>query len=137
MTRIEYTSIKVLSWSWMAYTRGIEFINVEFGRLDVCQNLNFVEEDRNALITDLWEIGNCHFKGDEEELGAISCKILISLSGMEIGWIQYDVNNGQDLPLDGITVVGRSKAKGLDLYYVLILRCGVENEYQRVGVGVV
>jgi hypothetical protein len=121
----------------MAYTGGIEFIDDKFGQLDVCQNLNFVEEDRNALIADLWEIGNCHFKGDEEELGAISCRVLISLSGMEIGRIQYDVNNEQDLPLDGITIVGRSKAKGLDLYHVLILRRGVENEYQRVGVGVV
>lgn len=71
-------------------------------------------------------------------MGAIFRWILISLSGMEIGWIQYDVN-GQDLPLDGITVVGRSKAKGLDFWnhYILILRRGVENEYQRVRFGIV
>jgi hypothetical protein len=140
MTRIPHKSGEVPSWSWMAYTGGIEFIEDEYGDLDVFQNLKFDEEDRKALTTDLWEFVDCHLKGEEEESGATSRKMLISLSGMEIGWIQYDVKDGQDLPLDGSAVVGRSKAKGrLDPQncHILILRHRVKNKYERVGFGMV
>jgi hypothetical protein len=89
------------------------------------------------LITDLWEFVDCYLKEEEDELGAISRKIVIS-SRREIGWILYDVEDRQDLPFDGSAIVGRLKANelGLRKYHILILR-RVENHYKRGGTGIV
>jgi hypothetical protein len=124
MTRILHEPGEVLSWSLIAYIRGIEFIEDNFSDLDLFQNIRLAEEDRKVLITDLWEFVDCHLKEEEEESGATSRKIVI-LSGREIGWILYNVEDGQDLPFNGSAVVGRSKANELGLrnHHILILRC--------------
>jgi hypothetical protein len=52
MTRIDYSSKKVPTWSWIAYNGGIKFIDDSWGSLDVYENLKFAE-DRNILLADL------------------------------------------------------------------------------------
>jgi hypothetical protein len=142
MTRIDYSSKKVPSWSWMAYNGGIKFIDDSWGSLDVYENLKFAK-DRNILLADLWEIRDCRFREDEESEPATR-RILIDSSGTEIGWIEYDISNRQALRPDGITVIGSSsetKESGFRYYYVLILRREVgseyQREYQRAGFGIV
>ncbi len=137
VTRINYTSIRVPSWSWMAYTGGIEFIDDIYGVFDVCENLKFADENMNTLIADLWEIRDYKFK--EHEGSAPAIRRTLVCAGTEIGWIEHDVNNGQVLPLEGVTVAGRSKAKAVDVwsYHVLVLRRGADSEYHRAGFGIV
>jgi hypothetical protein len=62
MERIEYKSRDVLSWSWMAYTIGIEFMNVDFGNLGLFKNFSFDEKDKQALITNVWEFQDFYLK---------------------------------------------------------------------------
>jgi hypothetical protein len=54
------------------------------------------------------------------------------------GWIQYDIDEGGDLDSERSVVVGRRRSKESDnqVYYILIIKHrGVENEYERVGIG--
>lgn len=138
MMRIEYGTREVPSWSWMAYTGGIGFIEDRFGDLEVFQNLRFAEGDRKALITDLWEFGDCHLKEEEAELEATSYKILDS-GRMEIGWTKYDVKDGKDRRLERCVIVGRSKSNrsGHRNCYILVVRQTAENEYSRAGTGMI
>ncbi|KAF2132922.1 HET-domain-containing protein [Dothidotthia symphoricarpi CBS 119687] len=34
LTRIKFTGVSVPSWSWMAYTGGIDYLSLDFGRID-------------------------------------------------------------------------------------------------------
>jgi len=45
----------VLSWSWMAYNGGIQFIDIPFGTVNWINNLRFDEGRELALITDVGE----------------------------------------------------------------------------------
>ncbi|CAI6088942.1 unnamed protein product [Clonostachys chloroleuca] len=67
--RIKYEeSDKVPSWSWMAYPGGIKFIEfeeVDCGKLDVFEKLKFDQEDKRALITDIWTFRDCHLNREE------------------------------------------------------------------------
>jgi hypothetical protein len=140
MKRIEYKSLEVPSWSWMAYTGGIKFIDVDYGTLEVFNNLRFAKGNKKALITNVWEFGDCHLKKEE----ATRYQILDSC-GTEIGWIMYDIEDGKDLRLERSVVVGRtcqsdgSESNGLDnrKYHILIVRQRAGNEYERVGIGTV
>jgi hypothetical protein len=136
MRRIDYKPSEVPSWSWMAYTGEIEFVVKDwFPQFDGFRNLKFAFEDRKVLITDLWEFGECRLKEEEGGSGAMSREI-VTLSGRKVGWISYDTESGQDLPLKGSAVIGRSTTKESD-YYILVLRHRLGNEYERVGIGMV
>jgi hypothetical protein len=126
----------------MASTRGIRFIDDGFGSLDIYENLEFAE-DRNILLVDLWEIRDCRFK-EHEKSEPVTRRTLIAFSRIDVGWIEYDISDGQALRPDGITVIGSSskaKESGFRNYYVLILRREVgseyQKEYQRAGFGIV
>jgi hypothetical protein len=63
----------------------------------------------------------------------------------EIGWIIYDVEDEKDLRRRQSVVVGRTRqgdgpeSNGLDNreYHILLVRQKGENEYERVGIGMV
>lgn len=71
-------------------------------------------------------------------MDATSHKITNS-SSEEVGWVQYDVEDGQNFHLEGSAVIGMSKASeaGLHNYHVIILRQKADNEYRRIGYGVI
>lgn len=130
MTRIEYDSVKVPSWSWMAYTGGIQFMEIRFGDFEVFENLQFDMGRRQALITNVWEFRNCQSK----RMG--TRHVILESRGVERGWIQYDVDNGEELRSERSVVVGKSTAEFREYYYVLIVRQkGAGKEYERVGMG--
>lgn len=140
--RIKYKPSEVPSWSWMAYTGGIEFMEDAYGKLEIFKNLKFSEGDQKALVTNVWEFRNCYLK--EAKLGPTRRQILES-RGMEIGWIMYDVEDEKDLRRRQSVVVGRTRqgdgpeSNGLDNrgYHILLVRQRGENEYERVGIGMV
>jgi hypothetical protein len=129
--RIKYKPFEVPSWSWMAYTGGIEFIGDSYGELEVFKNLKFSEGDQKALVTNVWEFRNCNLK-EQAKLGATRRQILES-SEKEIGWIMYDAEDEKDLRRRQSVVVGRTRQE----YHILLVRQRGENEYERVGIGMV
>ena len=44
-------SYQIPSWSWMAYTGGIELLDVRLGEVDLIDHIMFDEECEHALIT--------------------------------------------------------------------------------------
>jgi hypothetical protein len=138
--RIEYKSRDVPSWSWMAYTRGIDFMNLDFGKLELFKNLRFDkkhENDKQTLITNIWEFQYCHLKEMEKaESVAAHCEIFDSCDAKK-GWIVYDVKREDDPLLERGVVVGKTESEDQWEYYMLIVRQrdGKEGEYERVGIG--
>ena len=73
---------------------------------------------------------------EEEGVSGATSREIMTLSGRKIGWISYDTESGQDLPLKGSAVVGRSTTNQSD-YYILVLRHRLGNEYERAGIRMV
>ncbi|KAF2201403.1 HET-domain-containing protein [Delitschia confertaspora ATCC 74209] len=129
----------VPSWSWMAYSGGIQFMNIPFNTVDWIDNLRFDEECEcdHAIVSNVWKFENCMI-----ELHGALYKISDS-DGMPRGWVQYDVEAGEELDKEGCIVVGRIKdnendALGIKKYYILVVRpTSVDAEYKRVGIGLI
>jgi hypothetical protein len=106
MERIKYESRDVPSWSWTAYTRGIEFMNVDFGKLDLFENLSFDEEDKQALITNVWEFHGCHLKDTEKAESEAARREILDSCETERGWIMYDARGRKTFSLNEVLLWG-------------------------------
>jgi hypothetical protein len=112
----------------MAYTGGIDFLNVDLGRLQLFKNLRFnkkhkvlelfeklrfhkkYKNDRQTLITNIWEFRDCHLKKMEEAVAA-RCEIFDSCD-VKRGWIIYDVKPEADFLLErGVCKTERRKGR--------------------------
>ncbi|KAH7046576.1 heterokaryon incompatibility protein-domain-containing protein [Macrophomina phaseolina] len=133
MERIAYNNRHVPSWSWMAYSGAIQFINIPFGSVDWINYLRFDEERDYAIIADVAAFTNCTM-----ELHGKQYTVSDS-SGTERGWIRYDVEDGEELCQERCVVVGMVRnGRFKDCCYIMIVRpTGVDGEYRRVGVGLI
>lgn len=52
----------MLSWSWMAYSGGIQFMDIPFGEVDWIGNLWFDADGESILIADVGKLHNCIMK---------------------------------------------------------------------------
>jgi len=123
----------VPSWSWMAYSGGILFLDIPIGEVDWFNHLRFDEdcECDHALIANLWTFQNCTIERYPPRY-----KVLDS-DRAEKGWIHYD-SIGKDSCKEQCIVVGRQSNRGFDEYYVLVVRLtSVEGEYRRIGIGLI
>jgi len=121
----------VPSWSWMAYSGGIQFMDIPLGEADWVDHLQFDEECDHAITANLGTFQNCTMELDGARYAVLS-------SGAERGWIQYDVEGGKDLCKEQCVVVGRRSNSGIAEYYVLVVRStSVDGEYRRIGVGLI
>lgn len=130
--KIEY-NFHMPSWSWMAYSGGIQFMDIPLGKVDWINHLCFDEERErdHAIITNLWTFENCTIGLHEAQY------VVLDPKGMEIGWIQYDVGGREDLREKQCVVVGK-KERFIKEYYVLVVRSiGKDGEYKRTGVGLI
>jgi hypothetical protein len=141
--RIDYKIQSVPSWSWMAYSGSIEFMDIAFGNVEWVHSLRFNnkpkersefdKEWKSALVTDTGSFRNCILKRTET-----GCAIFDS-GGAKGGEIQYDVETYERLDSERCLVVGRDHRKsnaGKRKYYILVVSpTSVENEYTRVGAG--
>jgi len=139
MERIESKSRDVPSWSWMAYTGGIEFMNVDFGELDLFKNLGFDKKDNQALITDVWEFQDCHLKETEKAESEVARREILDSYKTKRGWLMYNVKGKEDFLSERGVVVGRTGSEDQSEYLMLIVKQRGENksEYKRVGIGMV
>ena len=116
-----YKNRNMPSWSWMAYNKGIQFMDIPFGEVYWIDNLQFDKKHnyvlhvffnkifnkkgKHALITDIGRFWNCSL-----EQKGIYYAILDS-SKTERGRIQYDITGGEDLHAKRCVVVRRKSHK--------------------------
>jgi hypothetical protein len=141
MTEIAYKDEdRVPSWSWMTYSGGIEFMKIRFGDIDWNDDLKFDKERKHALVTNLGDFSECTIKPGRKRGREQSRKphAVLTSSGRREGWIQYDVQDGEDISGEQCVVVGRVCKKKGGKYYVLVVRpTDMDSEYRRVGVGLI
>jgi hypothetical protein len=132
--RITYTdNQEVPSWSWMACSGGIKFMEVANGYVSWVNALAFDDErDSAALIADVGEFQHVTLKPDGDRY------TVFNFFRRAKGWIQYDIEGGESGRRDHCVVVGRTEGIRKKHYYILVVVPTREDgEYTRVGVGMV
>ncbi|KAM3066401.1 hypothetical protein ACMFMG_012091 [Clarireedia jacksonii] len=134
--KIEYKSpnVAVPSWSWMVYEGRIEFLQDDFGTLDLFKNLAF---DKQTLITTVWKFTDQGMKLKREKDG--TRHELLDSNEMKKGWI--DLDEEKELPTKrGVVVMAKHETDQPRnyQYFVLIVRPKrFSNKYERVGIGMI
>ena len=140
-SRIDYKAQIVPSWSWMAYSGSIQFMDITYGDVEWVRSLRFnkrykfmnFKKRKPALVTDIGSFQRCN----PERRG--TGYAILDLNGTERGRIQYDMETHENLDAERCVVVGRDSREsdaGKRKYYILVVRStGMENEYIRVGAG--
>ena len=134
MERIVYKSQNVPSWSWMAYNGGIQFMDIPFGTVHWIDNLRFDKRRELLLITYVGKFRDCTMEPDGKHY------TILDFGRTKRGWIQYDVEEGEDLFKERCVVAGKKDEDIFDVkeYYILVVRpTSVYGEYKRVGVGLI
>ena len=116
-------------------------MDIPFGTVDWIDNLRFDKRRKLALITDIGEFQDCTMERDGKHYA------ILDFGRIKRGWIQYDVEEDKDLFKERCVVAGKKSGKNkiedgdrLDVkeYYILVVRpTSVDNEYRRVGVGLI
>jgi hypothetical protein len=128
---------EVPSWSWMACSGGIKFMEVAISSVSWVNALAFdAERDSAALITDVGKFQHVTLKKDDDHY------TLSNLFGRQKGWVRYDFEGVESGRRDCCVVIGRTeeneKKNGKKYYYILVvLPTREDGEYTRIGVGMV
>lgn len=139
-SRIDYEDQIIPSWSWMAYSGSIQFMDIPFGRVEWMHSLRFNKRNKYGRFNKKWkpalvtDVGS--FQGCNSERKGTGYAIL-DLDGNERGHIQYDTETYEQLDAERCVVVGRDSRKDrAGIYYILVARStGRKDEYIRVGTG--
>jgi hypothetical protein len=122
----------VPSWSWIAYSGGIQFMDIRLGNVDWIDHLRFDEECKSALIADVGKFRNCTMKPHEDHYA------VLNLIRRKRRWIRYDVEDRERLRKEQCVVIGRTKESSVEGYYILVVvSTRVDGEYRRVGIGMI
>lgn len=132
MKEIAYKTRRVPSWSWMAYHGGIQFMDIPFASVDWIITLFFYEERGPVLVTEVGKFQDCTMEPDGNYYA------VVDFGRLKRGWIQYDVEEGEDLHNEQCVVLGRTRKSKIEKYYILVVRpTSVDREFKRVGVGLI
>lgn len=119
----------------MAYSGCIELLDVPLGEVDWVDHLMFDEECEHALITNASTFKKLVAKANKKQYAVLDS------DGSKRGWIEYDVGDSEELVEEWCVVVGRTRevdATGDEEYYILVIRpTDVDNDYRRVGIGLI
>jgi hypothetical protein len=132
LQKIEHESY-IPSWSWMACSGGVQFIDIETGSVSWVNALAFdAERNSAALVADVGIFRQVTLKLEGSRY------MVSNFFGREKGWIQYDLEGGESGRRDHCVVVGRTESIRKRHYYILVVVPTREDgEYTRVGVGMV
>lgn len=123
LKKIEYKS-PLPSWTWMAYSGGVKFIDVSFGEMQWIDSIRFDKETEKAIIATLW----------------------VFREGAGKGHIHYDLGEVNRLDDEYCVVVGKTVPKSAykpnspsstEYHILVVVPTGVDGEYRRVGAGTV
>lgn len=134
MEEIVYKTQHVPSWSWMAYSGGIQFMEIPFGEVSWIAKLRFDEQCAcdHAIIAGLASFQNCTMKLHGEHY------MISDQGGTKRGWIQYDFKNGEKRCKGQCIVLGKTNINGVKEYYIIVVKpTRVDGEYRRAGVGII
>jgi hypothetical protein len=119
----------------MAYTGGIQFMEIQWGAVEWIDNLWLDDERKLALCGEEGRFQKCTTKPDKRR------HVILDFGGMERGWIQYDLEEeSEDISKVRCVVIGRDKetTSNVIMYYILVVRpTSVDGEYDRVGSGTI
>jgi hypothetical protein len=139
LQEIQYDS-PLPSWTWMAYSGGVKFIDVEFGEMEWINSIRFDKKNRDAIMASLWAFrewtpvhcGTYHEVQDPN--GATKGRIYFDLGGGDILGKEYCVVVGMKVP----RVASGDNDSTSTEYHILVVRStDVDREYRRVGAGTV
>ncbi|RDW56940.1 hypothetical protein BP5796_13007 [Coleophoma crateriformis] len=140
LDQILYNNLNVPSWSWMAYQGCIKFVDIPFSlRISIYwhRGLKFDEDQKDCLRGSLGEFWDCTTMKTETQY------TILDSAQIEVGWLQYDVENGTDLNMQKFVVIGYTSKDyliedGKPNYFILLVQStGTSGQYRRVGVGLV
>lgn len=105
------------SWTWMAYSGGVKFIDVAFGQMEWIDSIRFDGEGVDAIIATLW------------------------MFRKRAARIHFDLGEGGILVEQYCVVVGKEVADDDSInakYHILaVVSTDVDGEYRRIGAGTV
>jgi hypothetical protein len=123
---------QVPSWSWMAYSGGIQFMEIKADSVGWVDTLQLDKDCKSALITDVGKFQNCTIKPNGDH------SAVLNFSEKRRGWIRYDVEKTEKHRREYCVVVGKTTERGSELYYVLVVvPTSMNIEYTRVGIGMI
>ncbi|KAF2819854.1 HET-domain-containing protein, partial [Ophiobolus disseminans] len=100
--RIDYKDQIVPSWSWMAYSGSVQFMDITFGGVEWVHSLRFNrrfnKKWKPALVTDIGSFQKCN----PERRG--TGYVILDLDGTERGQIQYDMETHENLDAERCVV---------------------------------
>ncbi|KAF2826171.1 hypothetical protein CC86DRAFT_382244 [Ophiobolus disseminans] len=127
MDRIGYETQSVPSWSWMAYSGSIQFMDITFGKVEWVRSLTvnrhykyrlFNKKWKPALVTNISSFRNCSFKQSEAGYA------ILDSDRAERGEIQYDVEMHKRFDTERCVIIGQDCRKfnaRKTKYYILVL----------------
>ncbi|RDW75138.1 hypothetical protein BP6252_06280 [Coleophoma cylindrospora] len=135
MEKIPYKSVKVPSWSWMAFEGAVEFVLDKFDGLNVIKDITFNAE---VLTTTVWEFTESCIITEEERNG-VRHQVLNKM-GSSKGVINIDEEDKEaGLPtVQYVVVLAHRRRIQSDclLYFVLFVRPLIKGDgYERFGMG--
>jgi hypothetical protein len=131
LKKIEYESY-VPSWSWMAYSGGVRFLDITLSSAQWVVNLGFDQgrDYKHALIADVGKFRNCTIESEGDRYA------VFDLTKTNMGWIRYDVEDSKNFLEEHCVFVGATSDS--EYYYILVARStSAEFEYERIGIGLV
>jgi hypothetical protein len=112
------------SWTWMAYSGGVKFIDVSFGEMECIDSIRFDEDREEAIIANLWVFRE----------GAAKEQIHFDLGEVDKLYDQYCVVVGKTVRK---WWHGDNNPSGTEYHILVVVSTGVDGEYRRVGAGTV
>ena len=117
-------------------------MDIPFGTVDWINNLRFDKGRELVLNTDVGEFRDCTMEPDGKYYA------ILDFGRTKRGWIQYDVEEDENIFKERCVVVGKKSIEDWDSedgdrldvkeYYILVVRpTSVDGEYKRVGVGLI
>jgi hypothetical protein len=128
------------SWTWMAYSGGVNFIDIKFGEMEWINSIRFDMKREEAIIASLWAF---------REWTPVHCGLyhnIQDLNGATKGQIHFDLGGGDILDNLHCVVVGKKVPKvasedndsaGTEYHIMVVRSTDVDGEYRRVGPGTV
>ena len=125
-------------WLWMAYNKGIQFIDIPFGIVNQINNLRFNKGRELILIANIRKFWDCIMEPDRKRYA------IFNFGRTKRGQIQYNVKEDEDLFKERYVVIRKKPSKdkikagdrlGIKVYYILVIRpTSIDSEYKRVRV---
>ena len=124
----------MLSWSQIAYNRGIQFIDIPFSTVNWINNLRFNKRRELVLITYIGKFRDYTIEPNRKHY------TILDFGRTKRGQIQYNIKEDEDLFKERY-IIARKKSSGdrdrLDVkeYYILVIRpTSIYSKYKRVRV---